>query len=122
VCENISGNPRTSSKKSEMSTRSGFMFFPARKVSTRAEFIDAASGILGRSKSVSSEDRVLLFEFINLLRSNKAIVEAWLPDYFINDVIFKMLQLNEVMPSRTLSSIIKDFYKMLSYRRRHPCP
>lgn len=105
-----------------MSTRSGFMFFPARKVSTRAEFMDAARGIIGRSKSIASEDRVILFEFINLLRSNKNIIIDCLPDYFINDVIFKMLQLNEVMPSRTLSSIIKDFYKMLSYMRRHPCP
>ena len=100
-----------------MSTRSGFMFFPARKVSTRDEFIDAARDILCKSRSIASEDRVSLFEFINLLRSNKAIIDKWLPNYFINDVIFKMNQLNKVMPSSTLTSIIKEFSDIVRVRR-----
>jgi hypothetical protein len=101
-----------------MSTRSGFMFFTPLKVSNKIEFINTAHVILYKPHSTKEESRAILFEFINLVRFNKSIVID-LPDYFISLLILKMNQLNDVIPSRTLTSIITDFSEMLCVRKRH---
>ncbi len=98
-----------------MSTRSGFIFYPPQKVFDENDFCRVCQDLLDKMTSGKEERRKVLFEIISLVRSNRNIVNK-MQIRFIVTLVFKMNELNTLVPSDTLASIIKEFDYIMKKR------